>query len=245
MRRFGFTTTLALALSLTAGGALAAPVPTPAEPRDATAVSAADVRASNAKIRDAYAHLAAMWEDAFDEIGERFAPPSLVRYRGGAPTDCGVMRSGNAGYCVRDNTIYYDELFVAAQAKRAAIDLGTDGDMAAIGVIAHEVGHAVAMQLGHLSRYTYENERLADCLGGAFARRAADEGFLEAGDVDEAFYGMAAAADPTPRLTGDRRVDRAILVRAAVMGHGTREQRTANFRRGLEGGAGGCLAEFR
>jgi predicted metalloprotease len=31
----------------------------------------------------------------------------------------------------------------------------------------------------------------------------------------------------------------------SMMGHGTREQRTANFQRGLEGGAGSCLDEFR
>jgi uncharacterized protein len=203
------------------------------------------VRASNEKIRAAYAHLADMWGEAFDDIGARFAAPGLVRYRGAVATDCGVMRGGNAGYCIRDNTVYYDEVFVAAQAKRAALQLGTDGDMAGIGVIAHEMGHAVAMQLGHLSRYTYDNERVADCLAGAFALRANEDGLLEGGDVEEAFHGMAAAGDPTPQLTGDRRVDRAILVRASLMGHGTREQRMSNFRLGLERGAGACLADFR
>ena len=64
------------------------------------------------------------------------------------------------------------------------------------------------------------------------------------GDVDEAFFGMAAAADPTPQLTGDRRVDRVILRRAAIMAHGTKEQRMRNFRTGLEGGAGACFEEL-
>ena len=58
--------------------------------------------------------------------------------------------------------------------------------------------------------------------------------------MDEAFFGMAAAADPTPELTGDRRIDRVILRRAAVMAHGTKDQRMQNFRTGLEGGAGAC-----
>lgn len=253
MTRFGTLTRLAVALSLAASPAasLAAPraadaLPTaPAAPRDATTVTAADVAASNGKIRDAYAQLATMWRGAFAEIGERFVVPSLVRYRGAAPSDCGLMRSGNAGYCVRDNTIYYDELFVAAQAKRAGLQYGTDGDMAALGVIAHEVGHAVAMQLGHLSPYTYRNEQVADCLAGVFARQADDEGLLEDGDIDEAFYGMASAGDPTPQLSGDRRVDRAILVRAALMGHGTQQQRMANFRAGLQSGPGACLEDFR
>jgi predicted metalloprotease len=55
---------------------------------------------------------------------------------------------------------------------------------------------------------------------------------------------MAAAADPTPELTGNRRVDRVILRRAAVMAHGTKEQRMENFRAGFQGGAGACFDEL-
>lgn len=209
-------------------------------------VTLADVRASNAKAAMAYASLVPMWRAHFDDIGARFVAPQVARFRGaGVRTPCGAVAPGNAAYCPRDNVIYFDEIFLAAQAKRAAQELGTDGDMAAVGVIAHEMGHAVAIQLGHMSRYTYQNERTADCLAGAFARQAELDGQLEDGDIDEAFFGMAAAADPTPQLTGDRRADRAILVRAALMGHGTEEQRTANFRAGLENGPGACLAEFR
>src|SRR5205823_4851090 len=153
-------------LALTASLALAAPVP----PRDATVVTAADVAAANEKVAAAYGELAVTWRDALARVGARFVVPEIARYRGAVATSCGVMRSGNAGYCVRDNTIYYDEIFIAAQQKAAAQALGTDGDMAAVGIIAHEMGHAVAMQLGHLSRYTYDNESVADCLAGAFAR---------------------------------------------------------------------------
>ena len=123
--------------------------------------------------------------------------------------------------------------------------LGTDGDMAAVGIIAHEMGHAVAMQLGHIERSTYANEATADCLAGAFTKQAEMDGTLEDGDVDEAFFAMSAAADPTPELTGDTRVDRYILARAARTAHGTREQRMDNFRSGLEGGARACLPEIR
>ena len=207
---------------------------------------AADVAASNEKARMAYGALVPMWRAHFADVGARFAAPQLVRFRGaGVRTACGVVGNGNAAYCPRSNVIYYDEIFLAAQAKRAAQELGTDGDMAAVGVIAHEMGHAVAIQLGAMSRFTYENEKTADCLAGAFARHADADGQIEPGDIDEAFFGMAAAGDPTPELTGDRRADRAILVRAQLMGHGTDEQRQQNFGAGLEGGAGACLAEFR
>jgi uncharacterized protein len=205
----------------------------------------ADVEASNQKIGAAYRDLVAMWSTGFEEIGEEFAAPRLLRFRTAARTACGTFGAGNAMYCPRSNAVYFDELFVAGLAKSAAAELGTDGDMVAIGVIAHEVGHAVAMQLGYSSPFTYENESVADCLAGAFAKRSRENGSLEKGDLEEAFFGMASAGDPTPEYTGNAHVDRRIKARAQLMGHGTREQRMANFRRGLDTGAGACLEEFR
>jgi len=208
-------------------------------------ITSRDVEASNQKVRMAHAALIAMWQTDFRQVGARLAPAGIVAYYGGVRTGCGVMRSSNALYCPGDNTIYFDEVFVAAQAKSAARQLGTDGDMAGVGVIAHEMGHAVAMQLGHVSRVSYENESTADCLAGAFAQQAKRDGSLEDGDIDEAFYAMSTAGDPTPRLTGDSRMDGWILARAAARSHGTREQRMQNFKNGLDGGAGACLPEFR
>ena len=239
----------ALALSLTLAGSAMVSAPqaysaAAAAPPAPVRVTERDVEASNAKIAAAYRHLTDTWTDAFEQVGERFAPPRLASYRGYTRTSCGVMPANNAVYCPSRNSIYFDEVFVAAQAKAAAQELGTDGDMAAIGIIAHETGHAVALQLGHRSRFTYDNEKVADCLAGAFARDADKDGALEKGDVEEAFFGMAAAADPDPTLTGDERVDRRILARRALMGHGTREQRQANFRTGLERGAGACLPQL-
>ena len=208
-------------------------------------VTSRDVAASNQKVAMAHAALRKMWMSNFQNVGARFVVPRLVRYRGGAVSACGMMRANNAGYCPASNSIYFDEVFVAAQAKNAALELGTDGDMAAVGIIAHEMGHAVAIQLGYASRFTYRNEAVADCLAGAFAEQAGRDGSLEKGDLDEAFFGMSAAGDPTPELTGDSRLDRRILRGAALMGHGTREQRIANFSRGLDGGAGACLHDFQ
>ncbi len=215
-------------------------VPSPA----AADVTAEDVAASNAKVVMAYNALVAMWAADFEQLGVRFAPPGLVRYRGAVRTSCGVMSGNNAAYCTARNTIYFDEVFLARQARAAARDLGTDGDMAAVGIIAHEMGHAVATQLGADSPVPYYNEATADCLAGVFTRRSARNGTLEAGDLDEAFHGLAAAGDPTPQLTGNRRVDARITYRAALMGHGTRDQRLSNFQAGYERGAGACLAEL-
>jgi predicted metalloprotease len=107
------------------------------------------------------------------------------------------------------------------------------------------MGHAVAMQLGHISRVSYQNEATADCLAGAFAKHASTDGSLEKGDIEEAFYAMSSAGDPEPQLTGDSQRDGWILARHARRGHGTREQRIQNFKTGLDGGAGACLPEFR
>ena len=219
----------------------------PAMPRAGAvaAVTERDVAASNAKAAAAYQDLVGMWSGELSRVGARFVAPSLVRYRGAAATDCGVVAAGNAEYCPVDNTIYFDEVFVAAQATRAAAAVGTDGDMAGVGIIAHEMGHTVAAQLGEVSRVPYENEATADCLAGAFARHADEAGSLEKGDVDEAFFAMAMAGDPEPELTGDRRVDRRIVLQASLLGHGTYEQRMQNFRDGMQGGAGACLEELR
>lgn len=208
-------------------------------------LTAADVRAVNEEAAAAYGALVTMWSGEFRRIGARFAAPRFVRYRGNVRTQCGAMPAANAVYCFTNNTIYYDETFLAAQTKLTGAELGSDGDMAAVGIIAHEMGHAVAMQLGFRSHRTYENEAVADCLAGAFARRAGEDGSLEDGDLDEAFVAMAAAADPEFQRTGNRRIDARRAAILAREGHGTRAQRMGNFRSGLRGGGGACLDELR
>ncbi|MEP6619279.1 MAG: neutral zinc metallopeptidase [bacterium] len=209
------------------------------------ALTESDIAASNEKIRQAYGALALMWSAEFKKAGTKFVTPAIVRYRGNVRTECGVMPANNAQYCPSRNAIFFDEVFVAGMAKAASNALGTDGDMAAVGVIAHEMGHAVAIQLGETSEIPYENEAAADCLAGAFAQRSERDGSLEKGDLDEAFWGMASAGDPTPQLTGYRRLDQRIMLRAAVLGHGTREQRLASFRAGYSQGAGACVETLR
>ena len=200
-----------------------------------------DVRASNEEARSAYGALVSMWRDEFRRMGGRFVAPRFARYRGNIRTACGIVPESNAAYCGATNTLYYDEVFLAAQAKLTGQALHMDGDMAAVGIIAHEMGHAVTAQLGVRFRNSYGAEAAADCLAGAFARQAKLDGSLEAGDLDEAFYAMASAADPALTPTGNRRADarrQAILDRER---HGTREQRQQNFRTGYERGSSACI----
>ncbi len=83
-------------------------------------------------------------------------------------------------------------------------------------VIDLAVQVAVAMQLGHRSRNSYENESTADCLAGAFARDAERNKLLEAGDEDEAIFGMQLAGDPEVESTGNERYDRLIQARMSA-----------------------------
>src|SRR3954463_10525665 len=121
-------------------------------------VTEADVAESNQEIQAAYGSLATMWTKDFQQMGRRFVVPKIYNYRGNIRTSCGVMTANNAAFCSNNNAIYFDEVFVAGQRKEAAQQLGTDGDMAGIGIIAHEMGHAAAMQLGFASRVSYDNE---------------------------------------------------------------------------------------
>src|ERR1043165_4647379 len=98
-------------------------------------VTRADVDWSNEKVGMAYNALADMWTKEFQRIGDRFAVPRVVRYRGNAMTACGMISANNAQYCSASNAIYYDEVFVAGMAKISARNLGTDGDMTGIGII--------------------------------------------------------------------------------------------------------------
>jgi predicted metalloprotease len=240
MRPFSVMLAGALALvgSATANPLHAAPMRTPA----VVNVSETAIAASNRKVAMAYRALVSMWSGRFADIGHRFTAPALLAYRGPVRTSCGVMSANNAAYCTARNASYFDEAFLARLAGAAARELRTDGDMAAIGVVAHEMGHAVVSQLRADSRIPYENEAAADCLAGAFTRESERDGSLEEGDLEEAFFGMAAAGDPPPELTGNRRVDTRILTRAALLGHGTREQRLENFTAGYERGARACVS---
>jgi predicted metalloprotease len=240
-RRAGF----AIAIALGAVASTAAAQPRLVSARVDAPISERDVAASNKEIAAAYGALVDMWSANLEQLGVQFEPPALLRYRGAIRTACGVLGGDNAEYCPTRNAIYFDEVFVARQARNAAAALGTDGDMVAVGIIAHEMGHAVAAQLGDWSDVPYENEAAADCLAGAFAQQSQKDGLLEKGDLEEAFFGLAAAADPTPQLTGNRRIDQRIELRMALMGHGTREQRMGNFKAGYDAGPGACLESFR
>jgi predicted metalloprotease len=100
-----------------------------------------------------------------------------------------------------------------------------DADAAVVVVVAHEWGHHVQRLLGITSAdfFTIQIELQADCLGGVFFNYANQQGWLDAGDLDEALAMSWSGGDP-------------VLVAWFEEGaHGSPQQRVAAFRRGFQG----------
>src|SRR4051794_27756093 len=76
-------------------------------------LTANDVRATDQKAAQAHAALVAMWPNEFARRNARFVAPELAPYRGYIRTACGTLTPSNAEYCPNDNTIYFDDVFVA------------------------------------------------------------------------------------------------------------------------------------
>src|SRR6266850_4834710 len=97
------------------------------EPVDPVTITERDIAKSNEKAGDAYRALVAMWTSELAQLDVQFVAPRLIRYRGAVRSACGVVTPNNATYCPFNNTIYFDEIFVASQAALARRALGTDG----------------------------------------------------------------------------------------------------------------------
>jgi uncharacterized protein len=105
------------------------------------------------------------------------------------------------------------------------------GDFAAAYVLAHEFGHAVQARLPaeRQPKSGIIRELQADCFAGAWSRAVADQGMLEAGDLDEAVVGIYSGRDvPGTPFTDPR-------------AHGSGFQRIRAFGDGYEGGPRECL----
>jgi uncharacterized protein len=193
-----------------------------------------------------------VWSDLYRRSGAVYEPPRLVTFRGATNTDCGYGQAAMGPfYCPGDQRVYidlsfYDELRSRFQAP---------GDFAQAYVIAHEVGHHVQNLLGiseqvHAARVgagdpaeanalSVRLELQADCFAGVWAHHAHEaRQILERGDVEEALGAASAIGDD--RL--QRRAQGYVVPESFT--HGTAEQRTRWFERGLQGGDLGACDTF-
>ena len=189
-----------------------------------------------------------VWHQLFKSGGSTYREPGLVIFRGAVGTACGTGQSAMGPfYCPGDMKVYLDLDFFDTLGSR----MGAPGDFAQAYVVAHEVGHHVQRLLGvtekveamrgrlskaQMNEMSVRVELQADCLAGVWAHHSQrGKGWLEQGDVEEGMNAASRIGDDTLQKSAGR----AVVPESFT--HGTSAQRTAWFRRGLEGGSvAGC-----
>jgi uncharacterized protein len=186
-----------------------------------------------------------VWTDLFRRQGANYRKPTLVLFSGAVRSACGAAQSASGPfYCPIDEKVYLDLSFFEELAYRHQ----APGDAAQAYVIAHEVGHHVQKQLGILQEIQGLQQRVsktqanqlsimlelqADCFAGVWAnqaQRTQRNVILERGDVEEALTAASSVGDDYIQLK-----TRGYVVPESF-NHGTSEQRTRWFARGIQSG---------
>ena len=184
-----------------------------------------------------------VWTRLFREQGETYQKPRLVLFRGRVDSACGFASAASGPfYCPADERVYIDLQFYDQLHRR----FQAPGDFAQAYVIAHEIGHHVQHQLGitdkvhrlqqrageaEANELSVRLELQADFFAGVWAHHAEKTWqILEPGDVEEALRAASAIGDDTLQKQTQG------YVVPDSFTHGTSEQRSRWFRRGLETG---------
>jgi predicted metalloprotease len=188
------------------------------------------------------------WSELFQRSGQTYRAPKLVLFNGAAESACGFAQAAMGPfYCPDDERVYLDMSFFQELRDR----FHAPGDFAQAYVIAHEVGHHVQKLLsmtdqvdriqGRASksegnRASVRLELQADCFAGVWAnhtertQQSQMKGFLESGDVDEALRAATMIGDDRLQMQS-----RGYVVPESFT-HGTAEQRSGWFKKGLDSG---------
>ncbi len=183
-----------------------------------------------------------VWTDIFRQAGRQYTKPTLVLFTDQVRSACGQAgASVGPFYCPGDEKLYLDFAFFQDLQRR----FRAPGDFAQAYVIAHEVGHHVQDLLGTMEKVNAAQGRRgeadandlsvrlelqADFLAGVWAHYAQQKGLLEQGDIEEALAAASAVGDD--RL---QRESQGYVVPDSFT-HGSSEQRSRWFRKGLETG---------
>ena len=154
---------------------------------------------------------------------------------------CGGAQSAMGPfYCPADERVYLDLGFY----KELATRFGAPGDFAQAYVVAHEVGHHVQKLMGISGKVEQARQRdpsvrnalsvklelQADCFAGVWGHSAAQRKLLDPGDVDQGLRAAASVGDDRIQKMAGRRVSPESFT------HGSAEQRSSWFKRGLDKG---------
>lgn len=191
-----------------------------------------------------------VWGRVFENSGAKYRPPTLVLYDGQVRSACGMGQAAMGPfYCPGDEKLYIDLSFFRDLERR----FGAPGDFAQAYVIAHEVAHHVQKMTGAFAKLesarargsrpqqnqmSVRMELQADCYAGVWGAHAGAMQQLSPGDIEE---GLAAAS-----AVGDDRLQKQAQGRVVPESftHGSSEQRSRWFRRGLQSGEPGDCDTF-
>ncbi len=184
-----------------------------------------------------------VWNNIFQQRGQRYPEPTLVMFTGQVQSACGNASAAMGPfYCPADKTIYIDLSFYQDLKKRH----GAPGDFAQAYVIAHEVAHHIQNLSGVSAQVQQAQRRMskadgnamsvklelqADCLAGVWANHTQRmKGVLERGDIEEALNAASAIGDDRlqKQATGQ--------IRPEGFTHGTSKQRVYWFSHGFDHG---------
>lgn len=167
----------------------------------------------------------AFWAAEFAANGNAYYAAGLIPVTEELYSSCGTLGpyDNPAAFCPLEDAVYY------------SIPLSQDittsvGDFAWITVLAHEYGHHVQLVLGIEHELSIDRELQADCLAGAYARRALQQGYLQEGDVTEAVLMNILGGDP---------VEMDEMTQGA---HGSSDYRVTAFMEGYFNGSTTCMS---
>lgn len=185
-----------------------------------------------------------VWNKLFPQhFGKAYQKPTLVLYSGSTYSGCGAAQAATGPfYCPADQKLYIDLSFYQELKNR----FKAPGDFAMAYIVAHEVAHHVQYLLGitaqvdrlrgRVSKEEYNDksvrlELMADFFAGVWAHHAQrTKNILEEGDVEEAIRAASAVGDDRIQMEA-----RGYVVPESFT-HGTSEQRTRWFAKGLKTG---------
>jgi uncharacterized protein len=176
------------------------------------------------------------------QAGTPYRHAKLVLFRDATRSACGGADSATGPfYCPGDEKVYIDLGFYDELKRR----FGAPGEFAQAYVLAHEIGHHVQKIIGvesKVRRLQQSNpgsgnqlsvtmELQADCLAGVWAHSTQQRGLLDPADVQSALGAASAVGDDhIQSMTRGR-------VQPETFTHGSSEQRTSWFRKGLDSGS--------
>lgn len=200
-----------------------------------------DERASFTKV--VMADTEDVWSKLFSEMGKTYQPPTLVLFRDGVQSACGMASSATGPfYCPGDQQVYIDLSFFRELQQR----FNAPGDFACAYVVAHEVGHHIQYLNGtsdkmarlrqqvseeEYNKYSVKLELQADFLAGVWAHHAQQmKNILESGDIEEALNAASQIGDDKLQEEAQGRVVPESFT------HGTSAQRVYWFKKGFQSG---------